>query len=314
MADDDTKKVRDLHKVHLTDEEVRHYSADGLLYAYREGDEHIIVSQGNEPHTQWTKRVPAERDAVLAGEHLWTIPENWQHRVNIHSGGEAHDAIYYIPDTGVDVVVTVPSKDPLMDAWYGVKRVGTLTVTYDDKIDLKEVETTIKTSRDTKEISDDVLEALETVYRRRRRFEKKFVEEVERHAKEALFSHAREPISVNGWTAEPWEDNFSIDYHVNNVLKVDKETREAVLHVLSEANVVPRYPTVRVDVEEGEGVPEGYNILALVEAGVSGAESIDYLVTKHYDLMTETDWAEVREKESDAINKAVSSANGKLLD
>jgi hypothetical protein len=82
---------------------------------------------------------------------------------------------------------------------------------------------------------------------------------------------------------------------------------------LEARNVIPHYPSVRVDVEEG-GVPEGYDIRALVEAGASGAETIDYLITEHYELMTQTDWAEVRGKGSSAISKNVSGAKSELSD
>lgn len=78
IADGGTETIRNYDEVRHSRDDVRNYSADGHLYAYREGDEHIVVSRGNKPRTRWTKRVPAERDAVLTGEHLWTIPENWR--------------------------------------------------------------------------------------------------------------------------------------------------------------------------------------------------------------------------------------------
>ena len=314
IADGGTEQIRDSNEVRHSDDEVRRYSADGHLYAYREGDEHVVVSRGNEPRTRWTKRVPGERDAVLAGEHLWTVPENWEHRVNIKGAAEARYAIYHIPETGVDVLVTVPNKNHLVDAWYGVKRVGSLTVTYDDEIAWDELETLIETVRDIEEVSDDVVDTLETLHRRRRSFERKFAEGVDMYAEEALFERAHEPVSVQEWTADPWGDIFHVDDLVQDFLDLDNETRDAVLRELSEANVIPHYPTVRVDVEEGEGVSDGYDIRALVEAGASGPETIDYLITEHYDLMTQTDWAEVRGKGSSAISKNVSGAKKELSD
>jgi hypothetical protein len=312
MADGGTEQIRDSNEVRHSDDEVRRYLADGHLYAYREGDEHVVVSRGNEPRTRWTKRVPAERDAVLTGEHLWTIPENWEHRVNIKGAAEARYAVYHIPETDVDVLVTVPNKNHLVDAWYGVKRVGTLTVKYDDEIAWDELEETIETVRDIEEVSDDVVQALETLHRRRRSFERKFAEGVDMHAEEALFERSHEPVPVQEWTADPWGDIFHVDHLVQDFLDLDNETRDAVLRELSEANVIPHYPTVRVDVEEGDSIPDGYDIRALVEAGSSGAETIDYLITEHYDLMTQTDWAAVRGKGSSAISKNVSGAKKEL--
>jgi hypothetical protein len=314
MTDGGTEEIRDYRSIERSDDEVRSYSADGHLYAYRDGDEHVVVSRGNEPGTRWTERVPAEREAVLAGEHLWTVPENWEHRVNIRGVAEARYAIYHIPETGVDVLMTVPNKNYLVDAWYGVKRVGSLTVTYDDEIAWDELETLIENVRDIEEVSDDAVEALETLHSRRRGFERKFAEDVDMHAEDALFVRAHEPVLVHEWTADPWGDIFHVDYLVQDFLDVDDETRDEVLKNLEIRNVIPHYPTVRVDVEEGEGVPEGYDIRALVEAGASGAETIDYLLTEHYDLMTQTDWAEIRGKGSSAISKNVSGAKKELSD
>lgn len=314
MADGGTEEIRDTNDVRHSDDEIRRYSADGHLYAYREGDEHVIVSRGNEPRTRWTKRAPAERDAVVANEHLWTIPENWEHRVNIKGAAEARYAVYHIPETDVDVLVTVPNKNHLVDAWYGVKRVGKLNVTYNDQIAWDELEAIIKTVRDIDEVSDTVIEALETLHRRRRSFERKFAEGVNMYAEEALFERAHEPVAVEQWDTDPWGDIFHVDGLVQDFLDVDNETRDAVLRELSEANVLPHYPTVRVDVDEDEGVPEGYDIRALVESGASGAETIDYLITEHYDLMTQTDWSDIRGKGSSAISKNVSGAKNELSD
>lgn len=294
MTDGGTETIRDSDEVRSCNDEVRYHSADGHLYAYRENDEHVVVSRGREPRDRWTKRVPAERDAVLAGEHLWTIPENWQHRLNIKGAGHARYAVYRIPETGVDVLVTVPSKTQLVDAWYSIKRVGTLNVTYDGGIAWDKLDTTIETLRDIEEVSDDVVEALERLHQRRRSFERKFTERVNKHGKEALMGHDHGPVTVDQWTADPWKERFQVDDIVQDFLDLNNLTRGAVVRELYRDNILPHYPTVRVDVEEDEGIPDGYDIHALVEAGASDAEIIDYLVTEYCDLMTQADWAEIR--------------------
>jgi len=316
MTDGGTEEIRGSREVRHSDDEVRHYSADGHLYAYRDGDEHVVVSRGNEPRTRWTERVPAERNAVLAGEHLWTVPENWEHRVNIKGAAEARYAIYHIPETGVDVLVTVPNKNHLVDAWYGVKRVGTLSVTYDDEIAWGELETLIENARDIDEVSDDAVEALETLHRRRRSFEQKFAEGVDMYAEDSLFERAYEPVTVQEWTVDPWGDHYFDPENdcLSEFLDIDRDTFKEVVKNLESRNIIPSYPTACVDVEDGEYIPEGYDIRALVEAGASGAETIDYLVTEHHDLMTQTDWADVRCKGSSAISKNVSGAKKELSD
>jgi hypothetical protein len=315
MNDSSTEAIRDAHEVQYSNDEVRRYSADGYLYAYRDGDEHVVVSRGNARKTRWIKRVPAERTAVLAGEHLWTIPDNWQRRVTIKGAARAHHAIYSIPETDVDVLLSIPNKTHLVDAWYSVERVGTLSVTFDDnEIDWDKLETTIDTIRDLEEVSDDVVEALETLHRRRQRFGRRFAEEVDMYAEEALFTRTDEPVPVQQWTAEPWGDIFDVDDLVQDSLDLDRETRDAVLDTLTEANILPKYPTVRVDIEEGEGVQKWYDLRALVEAGASSPEIIDYLITEHYDLVTQTEWADIRGKAPSTVRNHVSSAKAKLSD
>ena len=312
IADGGTEEILDYDEVRHFNDKVRRYSADGTLYAYREDDEHIVVSRGNQPRTKWTKRVPAERDAVLAGEHLWTIPENWQHRLKIKGAGHARYAVYHIPETGVDVLVTVPNKNYLVDAWYGVKRVGTLNVTYDDEIAWDKLETTIEYVRNSEEVHNDVVEALETLNQRRPGFERKFAASVNMQAREALLGRSHEPTTVRQWTADPWGDIFRADALIQDFLDLDNETRDAVLRELSKGSVLPSYPAVHVDVNGDEGIPDGYNIRALGEAGVSAAEGIDYLMTEHYDLMTQANWAEIRGTEVSNINKNVTCAKKKL--
>ncbi|SEH53522.1 hypothetical protein SAMN05192561_10562 [Halopenitus malekzadehii] len=314
MTDGGTETIRDSDEVRFSNDDVRHHSADGYLYAYRENDEHVVVSRGRESRDRWTKRVPAERDAVLAGEHLWTIPENWQHRVKIKGPAEVNYRIYHIPESGVDVLVTVPNKTRIVDAWYGVKRVGTLNVTYDDEIAWDKLETTIEYVRDSEEVHNDVVEALETLNQRRRGFERKFASSVNLCAKEALLGNPHEPVTVHQWTAKPWADRFPVDSLAGDFLNLNTETRDAVVHQLSESNFLPSYPTVRVDVAEGEGIPDGYDVRALVEADASRSESIDYLITEHYDLMTQAHWAEIRGMEVSNINKNVNCAKKKLSD
>jgi hypothetical protein len=216
----------------------------------------------------------------------------------------------------VDVLVTVPSKNHLVDKWYGVKRVGTLTVTYDDEIAWGGLETLIENARDAEEVSDNVVDSLETLYRRRRSYEREFADAVNEFAEDALFEGAHEPVTVQEWTIDPWGDHHfdPENDHLREFLDVDREALKEVVKNLEARSIIPNYPTVRVDVEDGEGVSEGYDIRALVEAGASGAESIDYLITEHYELMTQTDWADIRGKGSSAISKNVSGAKAELSD
>jgi hypothetical protein len=125
QSDDATEDGRTVKEIMQSDDCVRSVrNPDGRLAAYRDGDEHVIVSKGDEPQTRWTKRVPAERTDVEVGDRLWTIPDNWECIAR-----ESRDAIAYgifeIDDTGEIIKLSIPTNNHLVDKWYGVRRVGT---------------------------------------------------------------------------------------------------------------------------------------------------------------------------------------------
>ncbi|QSG09588.1 hypothetical protein [Halapricum desulfuricans] len=315
VADGGTEEIRDLRDVRNSDDEVRRYSADGHLYAYREGDEHVIVARGDEPRMRWTKRVPAERGAVLEGEQLWTIPDNWEKRATIKGEAEARYGIYNIPETDVDVLATIPNNNYLVDAWYGIENVGQLEVTYDDRIEWDKLEQTIENVKEIDEVGDDVVDALKSLHRRKDHFERKFAEDINLHAQEAVFggSLTHEPISLEGWTLDPWLDTADNDYLIGRFLDVEDETLDGVMTELKEARIIPPYPEVRVDVDSDVSMPDGYEIRAICEAGASGAEAVDYIMTEQFDAMNQTEWADIRGKTPSAISKNVGNAEDELL-
>lgn len=303
---------RSITEVRNNNDTVRYYEADGHLYAYRDADIHVVVSRGREPQTRWVTQTPADRRAVVAGEHLWTIPDNWNCRVTIDGVGVRQYAIYQIPETGVDVLLTVPNKNHLVDAWFNITRVGTLDVTYDDAVAWDELERTLTQFRGDDTVDACVLDALETLNRRRRAFEREFARGVDMCAEENLFENAHKPVPVDEWTTEPWLGHYPTDRLLEDFLDIDGETRAGVTDALSLGGVVPTRPTVRVDVDDSGSRPDGYEIRALVEAGMSGAEAIDYLITEHHDLMTQTEWATRQDKTASAVNKNVSAAESRL--
>ena len=311
----DTEAEREIPDVQVLREQnklVRDYRADGYLFAFRDGDEHVIVARGREPPMQWTETALATRHAVLPGEELWTIPSNWEQRVSIDGVGNRRYAIYHIPETNVDVLVTVPAKNHLTDAWFGVKRVGTLSVEYDDEIDWEELENTIEVVQDIDEVTDEVLNALERLHSRRRGFERRFSELVDEYAEKALFERVHEPVSVREWTADPWGDTFEVAPLVEEFLGISGDTADRVNKELRRANIIPSYPAVRVDVEDGKGLPDGFEIQALGEAGASGAETVDFLMTEHFELMGRNEWSDVRGADSSTVSHNVTGAKDQL--
>ena len=325
ITDGGTEQIRNADEVRNSNDTVRDISADGHLYAYRDGDEHVVVSRGNEMQTRWTKRVPAERDAVLTGERLWTIPDNWQHRVKITESGRHRYTVYRIPETGVDVLVDV-SVQSLRSSWYRIKRVGTLTATHTGGVAWSDLETTVEAARNMEEVSDDVVEALEDIKSRGKLFSRMFTDRVNEVAEDALAESTQRSLTAREWPDKPgdqshqhwiadsWGDRSYVDYFIQCFLLVDSETRDGVVRELYRDKIISPDPLIDVDVEEGKGVPGGYDIRALVEVGASDAEIIDYLVTEYYDLMTQADWAKIQGKQPGVISKNVSDVEKKLSD
>jgi len=310
VADGGTHDIHDPQDIRHTDDEVRHYSADGTLYAYREEGEHVVVSRGRDRGNKWTKRVPATRDAVVEGEHLWTIPDNWEHRVSIDGVGDRRYAIYHIPESSVDVELSVPENNHLVDAWYGVQTVGELAVTYEDSIDWDALDHEIEAGWDIDAVAEDTTDALESLQLRRRSFEREFAEQVDEFAEEALFEGAHEPVAMQGRTTDPWGDVFDAEPLVEEYLDVDDETHETVMETLNAASVIPHYPEVHVEVTECQ-LPEGYRIRALTEAGCSPPQAVDYLMTEIVGD-SQTAWAETRGKAQPSISSNVSDAKQEL--
>jgi len=142
---DDGRTVREIMQSDDCVRSVR--NPDGTVVAYRDGDEHVVISRGDEPRTRWTKRVPAERMDVESGDQLWTIPDNWECVAR-----ESRDAIAYgiyeIDGSNNMVKLSIPTNNHLVDKWYGVKRVGSgLTA---------DAEGTLGTADDVRALADDL--------------------------------------------------------------------------------------------------------------------------------------------------------------
>lgn len=313
---DGGEEIRDAREVRHSDDEVRHYSADGTLYAYREDGEHVVVSQGKEPATKWTKRVPARRTAVAPGEQLWTIPDNWQHYCNIRDTDVSTYAVYHIPGPDVEVLVSAPTKTHLVDAWYGVKRVGELTATYDDEIDWDELREFVDEFEDRDEVDEEVLDALRSLYRRSTSVENDFEQAVNEFALESLErtygldDHAN---TLEDWTVDPWgEHAFQSDDIVRDHLTHHGDVDDEVLEELSRLSVIPRYPRVRVDVESGVGLPKGYHMRALTQAGMTPPEALDYRMVEQLE-MSQSEWARERGIAQPSVSSNVTQAKRKLM-
>lgn len=249
-TDTETKSLRDLGGRH-GDAVLRHYSADGHLYAYRDGDKHVVVSNGRDRGDQWTERAPAERTGVKEDEHLWTIPENWEREIGIERVNGGPDVIYRVPETDDCVRVSTPKNNHLVDAWYGVKSVGdTLAWDLRDAPDANSLDDAIvryEDRADERGDSDDyyrdVADGLAAVAEHFEEFDAAY-----REAVEMSIPHLRGEMDDDHATLPVKDHRFE---HVWGVgLDLDRDTPLAewtdhpteVAGVLVEEDVVTRYP------------------------------------------------------------------------
>lgn len=311
---DGGEEIRDLQNdllqgSHEDDDLVRRYSADGTLYAYRDGGEHVVVSRGREAPHRWTKRVPAERTAVVEGEQLWTIPDNWTKKLTIRTG-ETSSAIYRIPGSGVDVLVSIPSNTYLIDAWYGVKKVGQMEISFDeDEVDGDAFAEHIE--GDTWD-HPRFEEVLDTVNREFHRFERELVDDINEFAEEMFWDSVgdHEPV-VENYSVRADYDIYPVDEPLNRVFDFHPDLAKPVTEDLRESGAVPYYPTLEVAVSSRKSLPEGFDATALVEAGCSPSEAVDYQMVEIVGK-TPSEWADVRGTDESTVSTSVTEATRKL--
>lgn len=313
MTDGGTERIRDSNEVRHSDDAVRYVNnPDGTLYAYREDGKHVVVSRGNEPNTRWTKRVSAERTAVAPGEQLWTIPDNWQKRVTIDGDWDGAYAIYKIPEERVHVLVTIPKNCHLVDKWYGVKRVGDVSVTFDDSLATEGIERAIEATEDIDEVPEATREELERLRDRPNSLERRIERNVNEVAEDAFFENVRhEPTKLSDWTVEPWKDSWDFSDIVGEWARIDGEALEEFQTILTNRSILPRYPHIRIDVEEGVGLPEDYYLRGLIQAGCTPTQAVDYLMVEIRGR-TQSEWAEERGVDQGNVSRGVNGAKRQI--
>ena len=251
---DEQEQVRSYAEVERSRDTVRSYSADGKLYAYREGNRHVVVSRWPELQTQWVRHVEAERTTVEEGEKIWTIPENWNHQLTVCETDLVRCRVYRIPETNVDLKVAVPTNDRLVDAWFQVKEVGTLTAKYDDECNWDRLDELIKDIR-AEDWETAVVEALEEIAANAEQIEQELVDEVNLSAVGAVKAGRGVTPSFEGWIVDPWVETWH-QYH-KSVLETilteqnfDADTQADAINIVLDANVLPTSPRVRLQIDD----------------------------------------------------------------
>jgi len=255
---DDGRTVREIMQ---SDDCVRSVqNPDGRLAAYRDGDEHVIVSYGNEPRTRWTERVPAERTSVDVDDRLWTIPDNWE-LIARETQAPVTSGIYDIDGNNKLVKLSIPTNTHLIDKWYGVKNIGTglaadaegsLGTAADVRALANEVENDEGTHSDDSEALRRVAESWETINSNLEAAETWVADEGIKQQRTA-----GQPLHLDDWIIECQVPQFvrprkAINREVElSDLSTDNSVLLGVLFdLLRDANLVPSWNRFRISLED----------------------------------------------------------------
>lgn len=278
-------------------ERIRDYTADGTLYAYRDGDTHVVVGKTRDRRDEWATRVPAERRAVLKGERLWTIPDNWEMKLKHDHGDRPTQETYRIDGARLYATVERPQNNYLTDAWYRVLAVGPLRVDV-DAYDASNVSDAIRRAEQDG-VPDDVLACLRDL---KDRFDylaamadEWITEDAERLTREDMDGQrAGGSLVCDGEYYEPWRDYADWHWFIEQATAddhTDEVCREAAT-VLTDEGALARLPDVRVTVDT-DARPEDTDLRACMEAGCSPAVAVDYLACESYGY-SQGEWADLR--------------------
>lgn len=302
-------EIRSSDDVRGSDAEVRRYG-DDTLYAYRDGDEHIIVYQGEE---SWTKRVPAQRSATIPEERLWTVPDNWSPKLEVEGNAGRNYTVYWIPDPEVHVLVSVPVLVDADEAWYGVESVGELQLTLDDTLDQYELSAALSDIESEGDYDEEVVEALRRTERQWLIFKRDYRGHFDEHAPEAFWDAIEGDTTprIDGWTVDPWDGSFDVTPLLEQEFDIDERVSTAVAELLVDVGAIPDAPSVELTVEEDVTLPDGFNIQGLIEAGCSPAAAVDYATVVRSERPLRG-WAETRSVEPDTVGDNVREARQQL--
>ena len=323
--DVDEEQIKSYRDVQHTDALIREYRTPPgeRLYAYREGNQHVVVSRGNEPSDRWEKRVPAERQRVVPGQKLWTIPDNWEKRVHSSRDSIAY-GLFYIPESDVWVKLSIPTNDWLVDAWYRVQSVGSLTVDPTTEVgnysQMREALDDYQQTIDGEDLPDDIYQAEQEIIEAVRRNWRAVRDWADEDAKmyEAPWDDSSPPVTRvdDEWVYEDHTPIFRPQEDIKYTADVDQWTENhdnalsEIIRTLRNDGLLPNPYKLQLGIDEST-VDMDYYVRTCEEWGCSPTEALDYYYVEIEDE-TQTDRAERRGVGQDAVSRVVSGAKSKL--
>lgn len=309
------REIRSREEVRNSETEIRRYRG-GTLYAYRDDDEHVVVLDGNE---SWTKRVPARRTATIPDERLWTIPDNWTKKLEIANNDGREYAVFRIPETEVDLLVSTPVSVDANEAWYGVEAVGELRFSISDTLDQYGLSTGLTDLELEEDHNEDVLEALRRTERQWLTFKREYENYFEDNAPEAFWNEVKEndwddrdrTPRIDGRSIDLWEELNDVNSLLVDALDIDEDISATVAELLVDVGAIPDVPTVELTVVENETLPDGFDLQALIEAGCSPDAAVDYAMVVRSEKSPHW-WAAIRNVDPDVVGDNIREARQQL--
>ena len=305
--------IKSINEVRNTDELVRYYRPvpSDRIYAYKSDDEtHTVVASGSSHGENWVKNVPAIVTHPYPKQKLWTIPDNWNKHAHVN-GDMINYGIFYVPESDVYLVLSIPTNDHLNDAFYSVKSVGELTVDPVGGIaDWYEVSQFSRSYRESNEGEhvDATASAIKSVadnWDEMKTELKRTVEWVKDDGLDQLKT-GDQPLHLSSdFTVEFHKDRiFSPENVINRSIdpQDDGLTTQIVADILNNNGFLPNYYKFEISVND-DVIGMDHIVRGLIKEGASPAEALDYYMVE-FEGMTQEEWANER-----GINQPTVSGN-----
>lgn len=289
--------------------------SDDNVSVVRDGEGYLIIGSNGEQaegEGMGIERESAIRHAVVQGERLWRIPDNWTRYLRVQNDEAPDQLLYRIPEPAVCVVVRMPEDNDTGEKRYQIEKVGMVKTPLNEQPDRDALRNLISTVEEQDDELEDVLTALRTVEDQWHTLKRDYTSYMSKFGSEAVWGLFKSPINevVESWSFDPWNTEQDITGCIPS-RDIDHDVLSHVAGRLIDAGVISPTPTFTVQIEDGEQLPPGYFVQALTEAGCSPTEIVDWVMTKTRGH-TQATWSDVRDEHESQIAENISAADTTL--
>ena len=314
-------------------------SGEVMMIAYRDDDQHVILIKTEDGEIK-EERAPAERQRVVPGQKLWTIPDNW---LGIYKHDEYAIFRPQWDDLEYFIRVETSSDRPkdVGEIQYIISEVGVDSPELTTEVGSQsEMETTLNWYEEWAEEQFDYIyddEVRSHVFGQFREHWDVITQSI--HNELEIISNGWLPLSPDDESSPgPFggahqldsEGNYQLDDYTDgspfDLFQVGAEFNKRfdsgdlgdapglmiprVCQYLQHRSILPRTNMVKITLDESK-LDMDYYIRALVEGGCSPAEALDYYYVE-IDGITQTEQAERRGVGQDTVSRNVAAAKGEI--